>query len=67
MKQIYENLWKSMKIHGIHEHVWDISVLEKEDYLFSIFYKNQRLTYLSSKKKPCLNRDTNKSRFSGKH
>ena len=48
----HENPRKSMIIHEIHEHVWDIFVLKKEHtWLCSIFWTNKRLTYLSSKEK----------------
>jgi hypothetical protein len=49
--KIYENQQKSMKIDEIHEHVWDIFVLKKEDGLYFIFQENKRLIYLSSKEK----------------
>ena len=46
--KIYGNQYKSVKIN---ENIWDIFVLTKEDGLYSIFYENKRLTYLSSKEK----------------
>ena len=50
----------------IHEHVWDIFVSKKEDGLYSIFWKDKRLTYLSSKdKKKCLSWENENQGFRG--
>ena len=43
-----KSLWKSIKIYEIHEHVWDIFVLNKRFVIFYIL-KDRRLTDLSSK------------------
>ena len=47
---------KSMEIH---EHVWDIFVLKREDGLYFIFQVNGRLPYLSSKEKMVQQRKQN--------
>ena len=56
-----------MKIHEIHEHVWDIFVLKKKKMGYIVYSKNiKRLACLSSKETSIVEREKLKIKVFGK-